>query len=62
MKNWWGCYGAEFKDEMRDVMRTFGEIGKMIGQKARQAGAEKMPLVKQALADAAREIEKIFKS
>ena len=62
MKNWWGCYGAEFKDEMRDVMRTFGEIGKMIGQKARQAGAEKMPQVKQALADAAKEIERIFKS
>ncbi|MCX6566071.1 MAG: PadR family transcriptional regulator [Candidatus Aminicenantes bacterium] len=62
MKNWWGSYGAEFKDEMRDVMRTFGEIGKMIGQKARQAGAEKMPQVKQALADAAKEIERIFKS
>jgi DNA-binding PadR family transcriptional regulator len=62
MKNAWGCYGAEFKDEMRDVMKTFGDIGKTIGQKARQAGAEKLPLVKQALADAAKEIERIFKS
>ena len=39
MKNWWGCYGAEFKDEFRDVMKTFGDLGKTIGQKARQAGA-----------------------
>ena len=62
VKNWWGCYGAEFKDEFRDVMRTFGDLGKTIGQKARKAGAEKMPMVKQVLADAAREIERIFKS
>ncbi|MHB8054414.1 MAG: PadR family transcriptional regulator [Candidatus Aminicenantales bacterium] len=62
MKNWWGCYGAEIKDEMKDVMRTLGDLGKAIGQKARQAGVEKMPLVKQALADAAKEIERIFKS
>jgi len=61
MKNWWGGYGAEFKDEFRDVMRTFGDLGKTIGLKARQAGAEKMPLVKQVLADAAKEIERIFK-
>jgi DNA-binding PadR family transcriptional regulator len=62
MKNWWGCFGAEFKDEMRDVMRTLGDMGKTIGQKARAAGAEKMPQVKQVLADAAKEIEKIFKA
>ncbi len=62
MKNWWGCYGAEFKDEFRDVMKTFGDLGKTIGQKARQAGAEKLPLVKQVLADAGKEIERIFKS
>ncbi len=62
MKNWWGCYGAEFRDEMRDVMRTLGDLGKTIGQKARQAGVEKMPQVKQALAEAVKEIEKIFKS
>ena len=62
MKNWWGCYGAEFRDEMRDVMRTLGDLGKTIGQKARQAGVEKMPQVKQALAEAVKELEKIFKS
>ena len=62
MKNWWGCWSAEFKDEMKDVMSSLGELGKTIGQKARQAGAEKIPQVKQALADAAKEIDKIFKS
>jgi len=62
MKNWWGCWSAEFKDEMKDVMRSLGDLGKTIGQKARQAGAEKMPQVKQTLIDAAKEIERIFKS
>ena len=62
MKNWWGCWSSEFKDEMKDVMRSLGDLGKTIGQKARQAGAEKMPQVKQALVDAAKEIERIFKS
>lgn len=61
MKNWWGCYGAEFRDEMRDVMRTLGDLGKTIGRKAREAGADKMPQVKRVLAEAASEIEKIFK-
>jgi DNA-binding PadR family transcriptional regulator len=62
MKNWWGCWSEEFKDEMKDVMRSLGDLGKTIGQKARQAGAEKIPQVKQALADVAKEIDKIFKS
>ena len=62
MKNWWGGYGTEFKEEFRDVMKTFGDLGKTIGRKARQAGAEKLPQVKQALADAVKEIERIFKT
>jgi len=62
MKNWWGGWSTEFRDEMHDVMRLLGELGHTIGQKARQAGKEKLPQVKEAIQNAAKEVEKIFKS
>jgi DNA-binding PadR family transcriptional regulator len=62
MKNWWGSWGSEFRDEMHDVMHSLGDLGRMIGQQARKAGKEKLPLVKDALSNAYKEIEKIFKS
>ncbi|MCX6566077.1 MAG: hypothetical protein NTW38_06590 [Candidatus Aminicenantes bacterium] len=49
----------------RDIARGFhGSRIKIYGRKSklRVAGAEKMPQVKQAPADAAKEIERIFKS
>ena len=61
MKDWWGTWNTEFRDEMRDVMRSLGDLGRMIGQKTRQAGQDKLPQVKEAIAGAAREIERIFK-
>jgi DNA-binding PadR family transcriptional regulator len=61
MKDWWGSWNSEFRDEMRDVMRSLGDLGRMIGQKTRQAGQDKLPQVKEALANAAKEIERIFK-
>ena len=62
MKNWWGSWSSEFRHEMRDVMRTLGELGHMIGQQARKAGAEKIPQVKEVLSNAFKDIDKIFKS
>ena len=62
MRAWWGGWSSEFKDEMRDVMGSVAELGRMIGQQARKAGAEKMPQVKEALKNVTAEIEKIFKS
>jgi DNA-binding PadR family transcriptional regulator len=62
MKGWWGGWSAEFRDEMREVMRLLAELGRTIGQKARQTGAEKLPQVKEALQNAAKEVERIFKS
>ncbi|MBM3310626.1 MAG: PadR family transcriptional regulator [Candidatus Aminicenantes bacterium] len=62
MKNWWGGWSAEFRDEMHDVMRLLGELGRTIGQKARQTGKEKLPQVKEAIQNAAKEVERIFKS
>jgi DNA-binding PadR family transcriptional regulator len=61
MTDWWGSWNNEFRDEMRDVMRSLGDLGRMIGQKTRQAGQDKLPQVKEALAGAAKEIERIFK-
>jgi DNA-binding PadR family transcriptional regulator len=62
MKDWWGCWNAEFRDEMRDVMRSLADLGRTIGQKTRQAGQDKLPQVKDVIANAAKEIEKIFKA
>jgi len=62
MRNWWGCWSSEARDEMRDVMHSVGELGRMIGHQARKAGAERIPQVKEVLANAFKEIEKIFKS
>jgi len=62
MKNWWGYWGSEFRDEMHDVMHSLGDLGRMISHQARKAGKEKMPLVKDVLTNATKEIEKIFKS
>ena len=61
MKEWWGSWNTEFRDEMRDVMHSLGDLGRMIGQKTRQAGQDKLPQVKEAIANAAKEIERIFK-
>ncbi len=62
MRSWWGGWSSEFKDEMGNVMHSVGELGRMIGQQARKAGAEKIPQVKEALKNATAEIERIFKS
>ena len=62
MRSWWGGWSTEFKDEMRDVMRSVSDLGRMIGQQARKAGAEKIPQVKEALKTAPAEIERIFKA
>lgn len=62
MKDWWGCWSSEFQDEMRDVMHTLGDLGRMIGQQTRKAGAEKIPKVREVLSNAFKDIEKIFKS
>lgn len=61
MKTWWGNWSSEFRDEMRDVMHSLGDLGRMIGQKTRQTGQEKLPQVKEILANAQKEIERIFK-
>ena len=61
MKDWWGYWSSEVRDEMRDVMRQLGDLGRMIGQKAREAGAEKIPEVKEVLDKAFKEIEKILR-
>ena len=61
MKDWWGCWSSEVRDEMRDVMRQLGELGRMIGQRAREAGAEKLPKIKEVLDGAYKEIEKILR-
>jgi DNA-binding PadR family transcriptional regulator len=62
MKDWWGSWNTEFRNDMRDVMRSLGDLGRMIGQKTRQAGQDKFPQVKEVIADAVKEIERIFKS
>ena len=61
MKGWWGNWSSEFRDEMREVMRLLGDMGRMIGQKTRQTGQEKLPQVKEVLSGAFKEIERIFK-
>lgn len=62
MKDWCGCWSSEFQNEMRDVMHTLGDLGRMIGQQTRKAGAEKIPKVREVLSNAFKDIEKIFKS
>jgi len=61
MKDWWGCWSSEVRDEMRDVMRQLGDLGRMIGQRAREAGSEKLPKIKEVLDNAFKEIEKILR-
>jgi DNA-binding PadR family transcriptional regulator len=62
MRDWWGPWSGEFRDDMKDVMRLLGDLGRMIGHETRQAGKDKLPKVKEALSNAAKEVEKIFRS
>jgi len=62
MKNWWGSWGSEMREDMNGIMHTLGDLGRMIGHQARKAGAEKIPEVKETLKKAFNDIEKIFKS
>jgi DNA-binding PadR family transcriptional regulator len=62
MREYWGPWSDEFRGEMKDVMRLLADLGRTIAKEARQAGKEKLPKVKEALTNAAKEVEKIFKS
>jgi DNA-binding PadR family transcriptional regulator len=61
MKDWWGPWTGEFREEMKDVMSLLGDMARMIGREARQAGQDKLPKVKEAVANAVKEVEKIFR-
>ena len=62
MKDWWGPWSDDFKDEMKDVMRLLADLGRTIGREARRAGKDKLPKVKEAVSNAVKEVEKIFRS
>jgi hypothetical protein len=46
---------------MKDVMGLIGDLARMVGREARQAGQDKLPKVKEAVANAVKEVEKIFR-
>ena len=62
MKEWWGPWSDEFRGEMKEVMHLLSDMGRMIAKEARQTSREKMPKVKEALNNAVKEVEKIFRS
>jgi DNA-binding PadR family transcriptional regulator len=59
MRGHWRHWSSEFGEQFRDVMREYGEIGRVLGQKARRLSADKLPRIGSVLKNAISEIEKI---
>lgn len=52
-------WGSEFGVQFREVMREYGEIGRMLGQRVRRMSADKLPRIGAVLKGALKEIESI---
>jgi len=52
-------WGSEFGTQFREVMRGYGEIGRVLGQRVRRMSSEKLPRIGAVLKSALAEIEKI---
>jgi DNA-binding PadR family transcriptional regulator len=59
MRRHWQEWGSELGAQFREVMREYGEIGRLLGQRVRRLSSDKMPRIGAVLKDALREIEKI---
>jgi DNA-binding PadR family transcriptional regulator len=56
----WHDWSSEFGAQFREVMLEYGEIGRVLGQRARRMSSEKLPRIGAVLKDALAEIEKII--
>jgi DNA-binding PadR family transcriptional regulator len=59
VRSHWREWGAEFGTQFREVMRQYGEIGRVLGQRVRRMSADKLPRIGAVLKNALAEIEKI---
>jgi len=60
MHKHWRDRGSEFGSKFREIMREYGEIGRVLGQRVRRISTEKLPRIGRVLKDALAEIEKIL--
>jgi DNA-binding PadR family transcriptional regulator len=59
MRSHWHEWGSELGAQFREVMREYGEIGRLLGRKVRRLSADKLPRIGAVLKSALAEIEKI---
>jgi DNA-binding PadR family transcriptional regulator len=59
VRSHWHDLGSEFGVQFREVMREYGEIGRVLGQRVRRMSADKLPRIGAVLKTALGEIEKI---
>ena len=55
----WHDLSSEFGTQFREVMRGYGEIGRVLGQRVRRISSDKLPRIGAVLRNALAEIEKI---
>ena len=60
IRSHWHEWGSEFGAQFREVMREYGEIGRVLGQRVRRMSSDKLPRIGAALKNALTEIEKII--
>jgi DNA-binding PadR family transcriptional regulator len=60
MHRHWHEWGSELGAQFREVMREYGEIGRLLGQRARRMSSEKLPRIGAVLKNALTEIERII--
>ncbi|HYA48948.1 MAG TPA: PadR family transcriptional regulator [Burkholderiales bacterium] len=60
MKHGWGHWNSELRDQFRDMMAEFAELGRLIGRRARGMNRDKMRRIGEVLKRAYAEIEKII--
>ncbi len=61
MKAWCNGWSHEVRDEFREAMHAFGELGRTLGSKARELNKEKLGKVREVISRAASEIEDILR-
>jgi DNA-binding PadR family transcriptional regulator len=59
IRSHWRDWSSEFGTQFREVMREYGEIGRVLGQRVRRMSSDKLPRIGAVLKNALTEIEKI---
>ncbi len=57
----WDHWGSEFREEFREIMWAYGDIGRMIGRRARGLSGDKMHRIGDVIKKACGDIEKILR-